>query len=479
MSDPSNVHPTLAGNRLDPNIEADGHLNAGQGVGGTAERTIQKEGIEHVKQQTFGSSDAPSSQSQSQSQSQVHQEGIDHIKSQTFGSEPAGSHANISNALGSEPPASNPSADDATGGISQGSGGVSNTANIQSPVQDEPQTIIGSTVEGIKSYLGFGASQKEAQDATPGYGTTSGVTRADTDGPVSEYNPSTAGTTTTTTNTSNYADTAAATAAGLGATAAAGTAAYTGSQYAADTADSLDQTRQARESAAGTSTGTGLDTSASSTSYNPSNPSNPTNTSSTSASTTSAAYNPSNTMSDSSDPSQAERRVQDKTADDVPTTDAKGISPDQRGVEDAETTTGADKQTEDTTDADQAGAGPGDVGETNKPPAAAGGHSGAVENKSAIPTAGGERLGEKHWGESKIVPDLPKAQGESQAGVSSADGQPTSQVKDNTAANTGGATGGPNTGNTTSSSSAGAHSDATEKEGLVDKIKDKLHIGKK
>lgn len=30
-----------------------------------------------------------------------------------------------------------------------------------------------------------------------------------------------------------------------------------------------------------------------------------------------------------------------------------------------------------------------------------------VENDSAIPTAGGERLGAKHWGESKVVPDQP------------------------------------------------------------------------
>ena len=47
------------------------------------------------------------------------------------------------------------------------------------------------------------------------------------------------------------------------------------------------------------------------------------------------------------------------------------------------------------------------------------------ENKDAIPTAGGERLGEKHWGESKIVPDVPKSQQEEQ-NVSSAEGQPDS-----------------------------------------------------
>lgn len=87
------------------------------------------------------------------------------------------------------------------------------------------------------------------------------------------------------------------------------------------------------------------------------------------------------------------------------------------------------------------------------------------ENTSAIPYAGDERLGEKHWGESKIVPDVPKAR-DSDAGVSSSSGQPTDEVRDNTSRNTGGA------------SAPGGHG-AEEKEGLVDKIKDKLHMGHK
>jgi hypothetical protein len=43
------------------------------------------------------------------------------------------------------------------------------------------------------------------------------------------------------------------------------------------------------------------------------------------------------------------------------------------------------------------------------------------ENKDAIPTAGGIKLGEKHWGESDIVPDNPKPRNEN---VSSSHGQP-------------------------------------------------------
>lgn len=46
------------------------------------------------------------------------------------------------------------------------------------------------------------------------------------------------------------------------------------------------------------------------------------------------------------------------------------------------------------------------------------------ENRDAIPTAGGQKLGSKHWGESKIVPENPKPEGEGK-GVSSAEGQPT------------------------------------------------------
>lgn len=51
----------------------------------------------------------------------------------------------------------------------------------------------------------------------------------------------------------------------------------------------------------------------------------------------------------------------------------------------------------------------------------------SMENKDAIPTAGGEKLGEKHWGESKMVPDLPpKRDSDAGAQVSSSEGQPDS-----------------------------------------------------
>lgn len=53
-----------------------------------------------------------------------------------------------------------------------------------------------------------------------------------------------------------------------------------------------------------------------------------------------------------------------------------------------------------------------------------GGHqsSSKRENRDAIPTAGGVKLGEKHWGESGIVPDDPKPRAEEN--ISSSSGQP-------------------------------------------------------
>jgi hypothetical protein len=53
--------------------------------------------------------------------------------------------------------------------------------------------------------------------------------------------------------------------------------------------------------------------------------------------------------------------------------------------------------------------------------------TGAKENRDAIPTAGGERLGEKHWGESKNIPDVPPK--EPSEKVSSSEGQPDCELR--------------------------------------------------
>jgi hypothetical protein len=119
---------------------------------------------------------------------------------------------------------------------------------------------------------------------------------------------------------------------------------------------------------------------------------------------------------------------------------------------------------------------------SHKPPVTAG-HKGALENKSSIPTAGGIKLGEKHWGESDIVPEFPKVREEEK--IASSSGQPDSKfipqspgmttdmhlltksaesTRDNTSANTG-----------HPSSGHGEHGE--QKEGIVDKVKDALHMG--
>jgi len=49
------------------------------------------------------------------------------------------------------------------------------------------------------------------------------------------------------------------------------------------------------------------------------------------------------------------------------------------------------------------------------------GHGGPPTN---IPMAGGERIGTKHWGESKVIPDVPPRRASADKGVSSAAGQP-------------------------------------------------------
>lgn len=56
-------------------------------------------------------------------------------------------------------------------------------------------------------------------------------------------------------------------------------------------------------------------------------------------------------------------------------------------------------------------------------------HDSQRENKSAIPTAGGETLGQKSWGTSKVVPDNPKPRESTQ--ISSEEGQPNKQTENN------------------------------------------------
>ena len=201
------------------------------------------------------------------------------------------------------------------------------------------------------------------------------------------------------------------------------------------------------------------------------------------ATATAAATAAAVTGSDStfSDTAEGRKESDNKTTTGVETTDC-ALSTSEIGSIDknmADTSPKDEGKTESTNETTE-NTGGSEESEQKKRP----GHAGK-ENRDAIPTAGGERLGDKHWGESKIVPDVPKAS-ESE-NISSADGQPTrkslavsrvfvystnvctEETKDNTAKNTGGASGGPGSG-------------AVEGEGkqkLTDKIKDKLPFGKK
>jgi len=130
-----------------------------------------------------------------------------------------------------------------------------------------------------------------------------------------------------------------------------------------------------------------------------------------------------------------------RPVDSDPTTDSSTSTADRTGTDDTATTGGTSgrKQKDD------------EYTKGGPPP--------------SIPDAGGERIGTKHWGESKVIPEVPPRR-ESQtgsAGVSSAAGQSDDLTKQNTASNTG-----------------AVHSDSTTgKESVVDKIKDKLHMSHK
>lgn len=100
--------------------------------------------------------------------------------------------------------------------------------------------------------------------------------------------------------------------------------------------------------------------------------------------------------------------------------------PTQAGLEG--TTDGAgDRKTSRAVEGTSEGAHPSEAkttAEENSTAPKGGSTRGKLENKDAIPIAGGVKLGEKHWGESEITPDNPKPKPEEQSNVSSAEGQP-------------------------------------------------------
>ncbi|GAB1740914.1 hypothetical protein NU219Hw_g5986t2 [Hortaea werneckii] len=102
-------------------------------------------------------------------------------------------------------------------------------------------------------------------------------------------------------------------------------------------------------------------------------------------------------------------------------------------------------------------------------------HDSQRENRDAIPLAGGEKIGGKAWGSSKVVPDNPKPRESTQ--VSSEEGQGDKQTQNNTSSNVGDAKPPQQHINENKSKESSSSEAAEEKHGLAEKMKEKLHIG--
>ncbi|KAI5365927.1 hypothetical protein Slin15195_G074550 [Septoria linicola] len=390
---------------------------------------------------------------------QIHKEGAQYLKEATQANQANQSGANSGTAADEgtgtnisrsapepvhEDPAAGKSAfEDPTGGIAKGAGGVSGSAYVESPVHNEEQGIVNT----VKSFLGLSLTEeKRAEDTQPAWNAGS-VTALPGIG-------------------SSTAAPAVAVAAASGSSYNSNDMSNSGS-FTAEIPDRTKPSTLANTEPVGAvgsySISTGPD-------YNdgrsvPLDKSKaPDNSTSTSSRLPSTLNNPG-----SSEPEPA------VTAGSHMTTTGPDFSANEgtRTVPSALcSTTNSKSHTDRGTMEDPVPhkSQPADADEkdAHKPPKPASAGGKAHENPSAIPSAGGEKLGEKHWGESEIVPDLPKKRDSDagQSGVSSSAGQPTSEVADNTAANTGGASSGPHGGN-----------ESAEKQGAMDKIKGKLHIG--
>lgn len=218
----------------------------------------------------------------------------------------------MNEAVSQQAPASSPGADDPSGGIAAGSGGVSSAAYVDSPVPSEQKSVVQATVDTVKSYLPsyLGGLSLGGADKSTEEGEGAGATK-DADG---EEDKGTV---------------AAATGGAAAGVAAAGTAVAAKVGLGGDSSTGTDSAEEKKDTE----------------------------------------------MADSS-------------------------------------------QKDESTTNEQSAGGEGTESKS--------GGTGKKENREAIPTAGGERLGDKHWGDSKVVPDVPKAQPEGTQ-VSSEEGQPDSK----------------------------------------------------
>ncbi|KAI6814064.1 hypothetical protein KC332_g11269 [Hortaea werneckii] len=329
-------HPTLAGNMFDPNVQADGAMSGSQeGVGGQDERTMHAEGLEHIKNKAGIGSGAASSTTSS---------------------------TTATSTMTGHPPSTNPSAEDPSGGIPAGAGGVSSSAHKMSPVdgvvghenESQKSGLLGSTL----AYLGLGGS-----------GGSRAPTQPDTEVGQNADAPHQP------TSGSGVSGGSSAAAVGAGAVGAGGVA-------AAATAAGKDNEQSAEAESAATSSGDGK----------------------------------AEDSKPQSEESSSSTKPQEKTSHE---------------------------------------------------------HDSQRENRDAIPLAGGEKIGGKSWGSSKIVPDNPKPRESTQ--VSSEEGQGDKQTQNNTSSNQGDAK--PPQQHINENKSQGSSSETAEKHGLAEKMKERLHIG--
>lgn len=261
-----------------------------------------------------------------------------------------------------QPPASNPGADDPTGGIGEGAGGLSSTAHIESPVPNNDQSLFST----VKNMLGFGTTEEvKAEDKGPAENATTAspsslLAESAVAAPIAAATSSLTSSGPATTTTATSSDPAA--------TAGTGKGTYLDYQQAANTDSSSafpsSQTLPIRSTPGG--------------SLPSENTSAAANTDTTSKSTEAVADNTPSKTSDDGNKMGESGEKQERAEPD-------GHKPPK----------------------------PAD----GKPDGEEGKKKG-LENKDAIPTAGGKTLGQEHWGESNIVPDDPKAAKETESMLS-------------------------------------------------------------
>lgn len=328
----------------------------------------------------------------------IHQDGTEHIKDQVFDARQTTGTTGVSSnppepIAPAQPPASNPGADDATAGIGKDAGGVSSTAHIESPVQESGQEGEKGTVGTVLGFLGMGTStsvepEREAAD-------------------VDARNAGTAG---------SAAATEAAIATGAAGAVAGGVLA---SSSHGQTVEIPDRTRSSavEGSAGGVSEGT----------LNRYRGDNSTTTdNSTTATTAPIAGQSAAAHTDPNAPNTTANIPTLTGSNDIVGQNADSTVRDvpQGGLEHENTHNSARDDTENKNLPDSETSGENEHKPLQHEQSGSKTKGSSMENRESIPSAGGQKLGDKHWGESAIVPEVPPKRA-SEAGIASKEGQPT------------------------------------------------------